>query len=578
MFFKKNNKLRGGRVVLLLILVITLISGSLVLGFYSNKLKINPLYDFMFRVERKLGKILGEPSLTEKLVKSINTTFVELRGHVFEIPHNDYINGGALAEWGKYLLIMTHSGDIFYLDESKGLLKTKISPPDSGIQGYMRVSKKVEYRNFSHKISKFRFNGIQFIKNNVLHGIAVSYTFFDEDKECYGTRVSWLPISLKVKTVLELSASKSDWEVVFDTSPCLALNPNWTALDGQMAGGRIVFLEPSTLVLGSGEYHLDGIHTYDVGIQSDETSYGKVIAIDLLNKESHIISKGHRNLQGLAIDNVGRLWATEHGVRGGDELNLIKEGFNYGWPVESLGTLYSGQRLPGQEHYGRHVINTPPVYAWLPSAGISSLTSISGVDESWDGDLLAGSLSSAEFGQSLFHIRIREERVVFVERIKLNKRVRFVSQYGKNKIAVWLDSNELVIFSISKYKNPLLEVNKLMSHKHGEVVSKRVMQVLNSCNECHSFNQNDHQKSPSLNGVFGRKIASTAYNGYSAGLLGLSGRWDAGRLRLFLKDPKAFSPGSTMPAIDINDDALLELVVDALRNINTAEKTHLTYN
>lgn len=573
MFCKNKYKLNASRIIILAIIIIS----SLVLGFYSNKLKVDPLYGFMFKVERKLGKVFGEPSLTEKLVQSINTTFVELRGRVFEIPNNDYVNGGALTEWGDDLIVMNHSGDMFYLDESKGLLRTKISQPDSGVQDYIHVSKKEKYQNLVHKFSNFRFNGVQFIKNDELHGIAVSYTFFDKGNECYGTRISWLPISLEVKSVREFSSSKSEWEVIFETSPCLALNPNWTALDGMMAGGRIVFMEPSTLLLGSGEYHLDGIHTYDVGIQSNETSYGKVIAINLLSKESRIISKGHRNLQGIAIDENGRLWTTEQGVRGGDELNLIKEGANYGWPIESLGTLYSGQPLPGQEHYGRHITKTPPIYAWLPSAGISSLTSISGIDESWDGDLLAGSLSSPEFGQSLFHIRIRDERVVFVERIKLNRRVRFVSQYGDDKIAVWLDSNELVIFDVLRYKNPLTEINELMRDKHGKAVSRRVMQVLNSCNECHSFEQNNHQSGPSLNGVFGRKIASTEYSNYSPGLQALSGHWDGNKLRLFLKDPKVFAPGSAMPPIGINDDELLNLVVEALRNINTGEKEHLTY-
>jgi len=577
-FCKKTNKLRGWRVILLFILLVSLVSGSLVLGFYSNKLKINPMYSLMFKVERKLGKLFGEQSLTEKLVKSIKTTFVELQGRVFEIPNNDYANGGALTEWGEDLVVMTYSGNIYFLDEITGLMKTKIVPPNNGLQDYMQIAKSEKYSKFLHKFDKFRFNDIQYINTNTVHGISISYTFFDLTHECYTNRVSWLAIDRDIKSIQEVVASPLDWDIIFDSMPCIKLNPNWTALDGMMAGGRVAFSAPNTLFLGSGDYHLDGIHTLDVGIQSNDTSYGKVIAIDILTRESKIVSKGHRNLQGLTFDKKGRLWATEHGVRGGDELNLIKQDSNYGWPLESLGTLYSGQPIPNQKYYGRHQLNMPPVFAWLPSAGISSLTSISGIDESWDGDLLAGSLSSAEFGQSLFHIRVRDERVVFVERIKLNKRIRYVTQYGHKKIAVWLDGNELVIFDVLRYRDPLVKLKETLGVKYGAVQTKRILGVLRSCNECHSFDQFNHKGAPSLNAVVGRKIAATSFANYSSSLQSLSGSWSKKKLHLFLKNPDKFAPGTMMPKTGLDNDELLNLVVDALSNINTVDQKSLSYN
>ena len=100
-----------------------------------------------------------------------------------------------------------------------------------------------------------------------------------------------------------------------------------------------------------------------------------------------IWSYGHRNPQGAALDANGQLWITEHGARGGDEVNLIQKGANFGWPVISYGTHYSGRSIgegtakPGMEQ---------PVTYWDPSIAPSGLTFYSG--GSWSGDMFAGSL------------------------------------------------------------------------------------------------------------------------------------------------------------------------------------------
>ncbi len=103
-----------------------------------------------------------------------------------------------------------------------------------------------------------------------------------------------------------------------------------------------------------------------------------------------IWSYGHRNPQGAAMDSSGQLWVTEHGARGGDEVNRIQKGANYGWPVISYGTHYSGRSIgegtskPGMEQ---------PVSYWDPSIAPSGLTFYtSGPIRGWSGDMFAGSL------------------------------------------------------------------------------------------------------------------------------------------------------------------------------------------
>jgi glucose/arabinose dehydrogenase len=131
-----------------------------------------------------------------------------------------------------------------------------------------------------------------------------------------------------------------------------------------------------------------------------------------------IFSYGHRNEQGLAIGLDGRLWETEHGPRGGDELNLIAKGRNYGWPLVSFGINYNDAPLvtpwpellkPDPKRPGLnkavppaapdHAEGSPeglvmPAYVWLPSIAASGLDVVRGdAFPGWKGDLLAGGLA-----------------------------------------------------------------------------------------------------------------------------------------------------------------------------------------
>ena len=103
-----------------------------------------------------------------------------------------------------------------------------------------------------------------------------------------------------------------------------------------------------------------------------------------------LYSKGHRNPQGAALDESGRLWVVEHGAQGGDELNLVEAGRNYGWPVIAYGRTYGGGKIgigtaaPGMEQ---------PVMYWDPSIAPSGLMIYSGnLFPEWQGDIFTGSL------------------------------------------------------------------------------------------------------------------------------------------------------------------------------------------
>ncbi|WP_226782237.1 PQQ-dependent sugar dehydrogenase [Oceaniglobus trochenteri] len=108
------------------------------------------------------------------------------------------------------------------------------------------------------------------------------------------------------------------------------------------------------------------------------------------NALPEIWSYGHRNPQGAGLDGAGQLWVVEHGAKGGDEVNRVKKGANFGWPVISYGTHYSGQQIgEGTQKPGM----AQPAHYWDPSIAPSGMTFYSGrLWPEWKGDLLVGSL------------------------------------------------------------------------------------------------------------------------------------------------------------------------------------------
>ena len=154
-----------------------------------------------------------------------------------------------------------------------------------------------------------------------------------------------------------------------------------------------------------------------------------------------IFSFGHRNPQGLAIHPVtGDLWQTEHGPRGGDELNRVEAGKNYGWPTITYGLEYSGsavgaaiQRRDGMEQ---------PAYYWDPVVSPSGMSfySSDSIPE-WKNNLFIGSLS----GQHIVRLVITDNRITGEERLLTseNQRFRDVTQGSDGALYAITDGGRL---------------------------------------------------------------------------------------------------------------------------------------
>ena len=214
-----------------------------------------------------------------------------------------------------------------------------------------------------------------------------------------------------------------DLQVLFSAQPAKAGAAHY--------GGRMAWLPDNSLVLTLG----DG---FDLREQAqDPTNHiGKIVRLNRdgsipkdnplvgqAGAAAEIYSLGHRNVQGIVYDNqLQRLYSHEHGPRGGDELNLIEPGNNYGWPLITFGVDYTGAQispyteLPGLQQ---------PLLQWTPSVAPSSLTLYRGaLFPEWQGDLFASTLAE----RSVRRIRLQDgklagEEVLFEE---LEERIRDV--------------------------------------------------------------------------------------------------------------------------------------------------------
>jgi len=157
---------------------------------------------------------------------------------------------------------------------------------------------------------------------------------------------------------------------------------------------------------------LDNVKGKVLRLKDDGTIPGDNPFVHQPGANAAIWSYGNRNPQGLAIQpGSGLLWATEHGPRGGDELNIIRRGENYGWPVATYGINYSGIPItdspsaPGMRD---------PVKQWTPSPGVCGMAFYVGdAFPGWRGNLFVASLAQAR----LFRLKLEGETVVHQEEL-----------------------------------------------------------------------------------------------------------------------------------------------------------------
>ncbi|MEM1360168.1 MAG: PQQ-dependent sugar dehydrogenase [Pseudomonadota bacterium] len=196
-------------------------------------------------------------------------------------------------------------------------------------------------------------------------------------------------------TMVGMGRLSSDGSRLEDFQPIFAMTPG--ARGGRHFGSRIVEAPDGTLFITIGDrgnrdqaQNLAAHHGSVVRINRDGSVPSDNPFTDLAGAQPEIWSYGHRNPQGAALDAQGQLWVVEHGARGGDEVNRVTRGSNFGWPVISYGRHYSGAKIgEGTAKSGME----QPAHYWDPSIAPSGMMIYSGkLWPEWRGDVFVGSL------------------------------------------------------------------------------------------------------------------------------------------------------------------------------------------
>lgn len=491
---------------------------------------------FVFEHEDAIMRRLGRVETTALL----STNLYAVGAQKVPIP----IDGryGAIAPFGDGVLFAARSGRMYFSDSARIVRPIALRVPidvavfDSSSQNAGTVDK-------DHFAVKDLM--LQDLGDRVR--IVASHNFWDAAGDCYGLRVSIADLARDAV----LGDADASWRTIFDT-PCrkLALLANGQRRPTIGAGGRLAVLERDRILLTVGTFGTENASEDDTSSSLDPASpLGKTMVLDAAGGPARIFTRGHRNPQGLAIGADGRIWLSEHAARGGDELNLLRDGGDYGFPTVAYGTAYGMMIYPGSPAQGRHEGFDRPMHAFVPSVATSQLIVLEGkLFPYWRGDILLSSLAR----RTIFRVRIEEDRVIFVEPIELGHRLRDIVETRRGEIVLLAEDGFLV------YLEPVdVEATDpdLMPRERGQLVASR-------CQGCHTFEEGGaNGLGPNLHGILGRDVASADGYNYTPALRGIGGRWSEATLRRYVADPAAYAPGTSMvTAFTLNEQQLDDLV------------------
>ncbi len=436
MVFKKTS------LSIIFILIITIIVGLIIerrnseskkieIGILSEQLKVKNQQ--LAKIQKKLSakdidlqKMVNDGKLQFKTVilnKKIDDkfTFSKFKTQDILFSKNGYALGSSYIDYSDGKLFLASGNGIFAYTNLDGEIKD-LKIIQSNIKDI------VKYDKF-YETSQYGIKDILIYKNE-LYVSLINEKFSD----CYNLSI------LKSK----LSTESLDFSLFYEPKKCIRKNNVYGEFWAhQGAGGRMVAFKENQILFTTGDFR------YRTLAQMKDNDYAKIIKINLTNGKSSFVSIGHRNPQGIYYNSKeDYIISTEHGPKGGDEINLNKNPDqkikNYGWPISSYGKHYA-------KHYSKERLAKAPLYKshkkygfeeplkyFVPSIGISEIIMIS--DDNAEHEFLVGSMGSEikEGDLSIHYIKLNKNKSKIVKHkiITIGERIRDMIYLKEKKVAL----------------------------------------------------------------------------------------------------------------------------------------------
>jgi glucose/arabinose dehydrogenase len=354
-------------------------------------------------IDTRANADLGKPKLT---ISSVDIP----RSHV---QSSNGERGAAIAALsdGRFLLGGGKNGFALYL----------FDPATSS----ERVLGKVESYSQRFNDSRFAITDIGVLSQSANRVDAVvSYPRYDRIRDCVAVVLGAYQIDLGAKPSVKRTAT---W---FTSKPCVPVSAV------QHAAGRIEVIDKSNVFMTVGDL---GFTKIDQVVTRQDL--GSVFKINKSKVEK--ISQGHRNQQGILL--IGKdLYASEHGPRGGDELNLITRGQDYGWPAVSFGQPYSSGDYIKPGVTGSHEGFAKPLTYWVPSVAPTELVQLPTTWGSWSSQIVMGTLRE----ESLIFIQLTNRTTVGqITEVNVSERIRDLEISKDGHMIATTDSGKLLVIA-----------------------------------------------------------------------------------------------------------------------------------
>lgn len=473
-------------------------------------------------------------------------------------------SGGALEQWGNDLIVATPTGHIILARDAANKSTQSIQLELLSEKVPMALPQLWQTAFAAHSDFNSRWFRVADILLTDNEGtkteLYASHHVASED--CIAVVVSRITLERAQDGEIRVSGP---WERVFEAKPCVLPKEKSNVFAGHQIGGKMIMHPTGELWLALGDHGFDGVGSNLRAPLDDSVDFGKLISIDTKTKAKRTVARGLRAPQGLLMTADGLIWEAEHGPRGGDELNLIVEGENYGWPLVTLGLGYNGP-WPLNEAQGRHEGFKGPRFAFVPSVALSALAEVSGAEfDVWQGDLVLATLRQ----KTLYRLRREGDRIVYAEPILEDlARFRDVVSLRDGRLALLTDRADIVLLSgtgrdpasvqVTGLRDVVLQLESqrdalgLPNRWSGEALFAR------HCASCHRLDGTP-DVGPHLNGLLNRPVG-TADFAYSASLSQAQQTWTPELVYEYLRDPDSVFPDSVMTRVDLSPAEIQEIV------------------